>query len=142
MSLLTSRASHHSAGIASHALLTIMFKDVPLLFWLIPFWRILINSLNYSGIYIRTIGLWMFPSKWKGWVFSWFATKNVGILCMAFEYAVALCTQVAPLIRVAGQFIFPLTSRKQDWKSIGIFCLWLDFTAVQFLNEISCLIAH
>ena len=41
MSLLTSRALHLSAGIASHALLTIMFKDAPLL--------ILINSLNYSG---------------------------------------------------------------------------------------------
>ena len=47
MSLLTSRASHLSAGIASHALLTIMLKDIPLLFWLIPFCRILINSLNY-----------------------------------------------------------------------------------------------
>ena len=50
MSLLTSRASQLSAGIASHALLTIMVKkDVPLLFWLIPLCRILINSLIYSG---------------------------------------------------------------------------------------------
>ena len=32
MSLLTSRALHLSAGIASHALLMIMFKDIPLLF--------------------------------------------------------------------------------------------------------------
>ena len=35
---------------------------------------------------------------------------------MAFEYALALCTQVSPLIRVAGQFIFPFASQKQDWK--------------------------
>ena len=28
----------------------------------------------------------------------------------------ALCTQVWPLIQVAGQFTFPFTSRKQDWK--------------------------
>ena len=54
MSLLTSRASHLSAGIASHTLLTIMFKDVPLLFWFIPFCRILINSLNY---------FWQAPGK-------------------------------------------------------------------------------
>ena len=49
MSLLTRRALHHSAGIASHTLLMIMFKDIPLLFWLIPFCRILINSHNYLG---------------------------------------------------------------------------------------------
>jgi len=65
---------------------------------------------------IGTIWLCMFPSKYKGWGFSWFGTKNVGIVCMAFEYALALCTQVSPLIRVAGQFIFPFASRKQDWK--------------------------
>ena len=54
MSLLTSRASHLSAGIASHALLTIMFKDVPLLFLVDPILpkslRLFISILQY-GIY-------------------------------------------------------------------------------------------
>ena len=55
--LLTSRSLHQSAGIASHALVTIMFKDVPLLFWLIPFCRILINSRNYLGKRQETSGI-------------------------------------------------------------------------------------
>ena len=46
----TSRPLHHSAGNASHALLMIMFKDIPLHFFLlIQFCRILINSCNYLG---------------------------------------------------------------------------------------------
>ena len=53
MSLLTSRASHLSAGIASHALLTIMFKDVPLLFLVDP---ILQNTDKQSQLFGQAPG--------------------------------------------------------------------------------------
>ena len=77
------------------------------------------SFVTWSTIHcIRTIGLCMFPSKWKGWGLSWFGTKNVVIVCMAVEYALALCTQVAPLIRVAGQFIFPFVSKARLKKAL------------------------
>ena len=72
MSLLTSRASHLSAGIASHALLTIMFKDVALLFWLIPFYRILINSLNYLGKRQESL----IQTLWKQFFFKKYCHKQ------------------------------------------------------------------
>ena len=53
MSLLTSRASHLSAGIASHALLTIMFKDIPLLFLVDP---ILQNTDKQSQLFGQAPG--------------------------------------------------------------------------------------
>ena len=53
MSLLTSRALHHSAGIASHALLTIMFEDLTLLFLVGP---ILQNTDKQSHLFGQVPG--------------------------------------------------------------------------------------
>jgi len=85
MSLLTSRASHLSAGIASHALLTIMFKDVPLLFWLIPFCRILINSLNYLGKRQESL----IQTLWKQKIIKNIVTNSIRICNkINFKYSV------------------------------------------------------
>ena len=51
MSLQTSRALHLSASIAGHALLTIMFKDVPLLFLVDP---ILQNTDKQSQLFLAS----------------------------------------------------------------------------------------
>ena len=55
MSLLTRKALHHStsASIASHALLMLMFKDVPLLFLVDP---ILQNTDKQSQLFGQALG--------------------------------------------------------------------------------------